>query len=415
MLFSIFYCFFSFIILFAPGFFVCLIKNGLGDVQYPICYWYGNQIIVQTAAHSIGLITIALLVLSFCLGSIAYLALHYKRIELCVGYIILFLLPYLPNYDSLSTSLPFLFKYLPSTYLSFARLSGFPDTFGQYNIVPFEGMTPFWGVMILLVYIVGISMLGCVINRVAQNKRYKSARDHSKIQSLVVDDVSVSYTKNVVLQHVQLKLYPGEIQGLIAPNGCGKSTLLDALSGSTSLHTVRASIALGLKEEESPISPADYRYKKYLVYVPSEGQLLYPHLTVEENLKLVGVLWGTVAQMEHTISVFGIGSYREKQVRTLSQGMKQQASLAAAFMTSAQFLLLDEPMNALDPSVVRMDEHILKQFVQRGGSIVLSSHLLVNLERICTRVLYIKNREVQTVELDSKAMNLEQLDFDIYA
>ena len=84
-------------------------------------------------------------------------------------------------------------------------------------------------------------------------------------------------------------------------------------------------------------------------------------------------------------------------------------------MTSAQFLLLDEPMNALDPSVVRMDEHILKQFVQRGGSIVLSSHLLVNLERICTRVLYIKNREVQTVELDSKAMNLEQLYFDIYA
>ena len=128
-----------------------------------------------------------------------------------------------------------------------------------------------------------------------------------------------------------------------------------------------------------------------IFYAPGEGTLLYPGLRAEDHLKMVCDMWPHARDIEEIVEQTQIGEFAKMRIRTLSQGMKQQLTLAIAYATGARYLLLDEPMNALDPSRVDLHSEILRKLADSGTCIIMSSHILDSVDRLCDEILFLKD------------------------
>lgn len=199
---------------------------------------------------------------------------------------------------------------------------------------------------------------------------------------MVAQGVSLAYGKHPVLEDASCEQAPGSITGLIAPNGAGKTTLLEAL------------VALGPTRRTGSVhangvASAQAAFRKLVLYVPCDAGLLYPNLTAADHIKLAAALWPDKVDTAKLIELCGLAGYLNKPVRAYSSGMKQQLSLAVAYCTGARYLLLDEPMNALDPGNVALNSYIMKRLAAQGTSILLSSHILSNLDELCDSLMVI--------------------------
>jgi ABC-2 type transport system ATP-binding protein len=176
---------------------------------------------------------------------------------------------------------------------------------------------------------------------------------------------------------------PGEIVGLVGPNGAGKTTTLRAIAGI--LRPGAGSVRLGGHDVvRSPVEA-----KRLLAYVPDT-----PHpfdlLTVVEHLRFTALAY----RVEHAEERFDallremeIHEKRDDYANTLSRGMQQKLAIACAFLHEPRALLLDEPLTGLDPRAIRdMRESIVAR-ARAGAAVLLSSHLLELVERLCDRIL----------------------------
>lgn len=203
---------------------------------------------------------------------------------------------------------------------------------------------------------------------------------------LTATNLSLSYGKNILVHDVALTLMPGTITGLVAPNGYGKTTLLRALAG------IDGARARGTLDVDG-IGPRNGSALRRLVfYAPGNATLLYPNLTVRDHLRMAARLWASPLDPDVVARRTGIDVIARKRVRALSQGMKQQLTLAIAYLTGSRYLLLDEPMNALDPTNVQLHSQILRNLARHGTAVVMSSHILENVDAIADRILFIKDR-----------------------
>ena len=203
---------------------------------------------------------------------------------------------------------------------------------------------------------------------------------------LTATNLSLSYGKNILVHDVTLTLMPGTITGLVAPNGYGKTTLLRALAG---IDGARARDALDV----DGIGPRNGSALRRLVfYAPGDATLLYAGLTARDHLRMAARLWASPLDPDVVAQRTGIDTFAHKRVRALSQGMKQQLTLAIAYLTNARYLLLDEPMNALDPTNVQLHSQILRNLARHGTAVVMSSHILENVDAVADRILFIKDR-----------------------
>lgn len=201
---------------------------------------------------------------------------------------------------------------------------------------------------------------------------------------LRVDDLSVRYGKKLVIDHVSAGFKPGRIYGLVAPNGYGKSTLLRAMAG-TGNGCAEGAVLVDAGE------CAGIESRRRVFYAPGEGTLLYPGLTAADHLKMARDLWASDADLSRVAAACRVDGFGRKRVRSFSQGMKQQLTLAVAYATGARYLLLDEPMNALDPTNVAVQGELIRKADARGGCVVLSSHILGNVDELCDTVLFLKD------------------------
>ncbi len=201
---------------------------------------------------------------------------------------------------------------------------------------------------------------------------------------MIAQGISLAYGKHGVLRDATCEQMPGSITGLIAPNGKGKTTLLEALVALGSTRRAGSVHADG-------IASAQATFRKLVLYVPCDAGLLYPNLTAVDHIKLASSLWPDKVDTGKLIELCGLTGYLDKPVRAYSSGMKQQLALAVAYCTGARYLLLDEPMNALDPGNVALNSYIMKRLAAQGTSILLSSHILSNLDELCDRVLVIRD------------------------
>jgi ABC-2 type transport system ATP-binding protein len=185
----------------------------------------------------------------------------------------------------------------------------------------------------------------------------------------------------VALDHVDIDVARGQIHGLVGPNGAGKTTLLGLLLGLAVADEGTLDI-LGVAVGRTQAVP--YRVSGFV-----DGPGLYPTLTAKQNLAALVALRPDAA---HTVDVdaaleqVGLTEVADDKVRGFSLGMRQRLGLAAALLTRPRLLVLDEPVNGLDPAAKKQVHSVLNRLTADGVTVILSSHRMEDLEALCSEV-----------------------------
>jgi ABC-2 type transport system ATP-binding protein len=181
---------------------------------------------------------------------------------------------------------------------------------------------------------------------------------------------------------LSLRVEPGQILGLLGPNGAGKTTTLRALMG---LVYPDAGTIKIFGQEVRPGAPALSRLGSFV-----EGPGFLPHLSGRANLDLYWRATGRPAagaHLDEVLRIAGLGAALDRRVRSYSRGMGQRLAIAQAMLGLPDLLVLDEPMNGLDPPQIREMRDVLLGYAAAGRTVILSSHLLGEVEQTCTHLV----------------------------
>lgn len=212
-----------------------------------------------------------------------------------------------------------------------------------------------------------------------------------KIDHLVKDYTSGFLRKKVrVLQDVSFSVNRGEIFGFVGPNGAGKTTTFKVILGFVSLTGGRVEL-MG-----EPLG--DVKAKRQIGYLP-ENPYFYDYLTGEELLHYMGELHGVngarlSGRVGELLEKVKMTHARKIQLRKYSKGMLQRVGIAQALINDPEFLILDEPMSGLDPIGQREIRELILEQKELGKTILMSSHILSDVEALCERVAIIINGKV---------------------
>lgn len=186
------------------------------------------------------------------------------------------------------------------------------------------------------------------------------------------------------LQDMNLKFPKGEISGLLGPNGAGKTTTISILCGLIKPDGGAAKVlGLDVAKDNAAI------LKK--IGVVTQQVALYPLLSARENLYYIGSLYAIPKailnkKIDNLLDRFGLLSNADKQVKNFSGGMKRRCNIIAALLHEPELLILDEPTAGVDIHSRTMILEFLKEYNQAGHTILYTSHLLEEAERLCTNV-----------------------------
>lgn len=198
--------------------------------------------------------------------------------------------------------------------------------------------------------------------------------------AITVRGVSKRYGQVMAVDNVTLDVQPGEVYALLGLNGAGKTTLIRMLLG-----MVRPTSGSVEITKRRVTDRAVWSQVGYLVESPS----VYPELSVRENLEVVRRLRKVSDRnaVDDVIDLFGLRPYADRRARALSLGNEQRLGLAKAFLHRPSLLLLDEPVNALDPAgVVEVRTMLVNLALEQGATVFLSSHRLAEVARSATRI-----------------------------
>lgn len=196
-----------------------------------------------------------------------------------------------------------------------------------------------------------------------------------------VTDLTIHYGKRVAVDHLSFTLAPGEIVLMLGPNGAGKSTTLAAMAGV--ILPSAGTISVG--GEDLARAPRSARAK---VGFADQPPALYEYFTVAEHVGFVAEARGASREAAlPLLADLGLSKIADRPCRELSFGMRQRVGLAAALVGPVELALLDETLNGLDPHASRSARATLRAMAQRGGAVLMSTHLLGVAERMCDRIL----------------------------
>ena len=187
----------------------------------------------------------------------------------------------------------------------------------------------------------------------------------------------------LAVDSVDMSVRRGEVYGFLGPNGAGKTTTLRMLVG-----LIRPTSGTATVGGHAPGSPAGLKAIGALIESPG----FYPYLSGRENLRVVADL-ASVSQkrVDEVLDLVELASRAGRKFGTYSTGMKQRLGVAAALLKDPELLILDEPTNGLDPQGMAEMRKLIKDIGQGDRTVLLSSHLLGEVEQICDRVGAIKN------------------------
>ena len=216
--------------------------------------------------------------------------------------------------------------------------------------------------------------------------------------SVIIADVSKSYGSFQALNSISITLKKGEVVGLLGPNGAGKSTLMKILTGYYS-------------QWEGHIQFFDQDLRSHLGeiqkktgYLP-ENNPLYPEMYVIEYLKYNAALYQiTNPPLEEIIRETGLDQHTQLKISTLSKGYKQRVGLAAALIHNPEVIILDEPTTGLDPNQLIEIRQLIRN-LGRNKTVILSSHILQEVDALCDRVVIINKGKIV---LDESLKNLRK-------
>ena len=227
--------------------------------------------------------------------------------------------------------------------------------------------------------------------------------------SLILQNVSKSYGSLKALKGLSVELKKGEVVGLLGPNGAGKSSLMKILTGYYKKWEGQISYdGLDLKKNLQSI-------QKQVGYLP-ENNPLYNEMYVIEYLKYVGSLYKLKnPPYEEILKKTGILDYRHHKIQTLSKGYRQRVGLSAALVNNTHLLILDEPTTGLDPNQLVSIRKLIRE-LGRDKTVLLSTHILQEVDALCDRVIIINKGEIvfdrALAELRNKQEQIIEVSFD---
>lgn len=226
---------------------------------------------------------------------------------------------------------------------------------------------------------------------------------------LKVNNLCKKYRNTMVLQEVSLSVPTGSIYGLIGENGAGKTTLFRILAGLS--RQTSGQVVLANASTEAEIIK-QRRNIGFMIEAPA----LYPDFSVLENLSISQLQYCGKKDIDHanqTLELVGLYGQKQKKAKHLSLGMKQRLALAAALLHNPKILILDEPINGLDPmGIIAFRQLLLKLNADHNISIIISSHILNELEHIATHYGFLHNgrllKEISSSDISKSTNSLEQ-------
>ena len=211
--------------------------------------------------------------------------------------------------------------------------------------------------------------------------------------TIEIKELSKKYNKVLAVKNINFKIHKGSVVGLLGPNGCGKTTTIGMM--------------LGLIKPSSgniSINGQDIENEKNRTKILEKVNFISPYvelpkkLTVEENLEVYGRLYGVSNLQNKVLDLMqdlDLTNFRKRKTGELSSGQKNRVSLAKALINEPEILLLDEPTASLDPDVGDYIRTYIENFAtKKGTTILLASHNMNEVERLCSEVMMMKNGKI---------------------
>lgn len=217
---------------------------------------------------------------------------------------------------------------------------------------------------------------------------------------LETKELTKQYKKQCANDKVNFRVEEGCIYGLLGPNGAGKSTLLKMITGM--IEPTSGSIFF----------KGQRMTRKDLVHVGAliENAPIYEELTAKENLKIRTLLYGlSDERIDEVLEIVGLQDTGKKPAGKFSLGMKQRLGIAIALLNHPKLLILDEPTNGLDPIGIHEFRDLVKRFKQEGTTVIISSHILSEVEHVADNVGIIYDGKLVYQEKLEKTQDLETL------
>ena len=199
---------------------------------------------------------------------------------------------------------------------------------------------------------------------------------------LSLKNLDKKYGSVHAVNNLSFDIQKGNVYGILGPNGSGKSTTLGIIlnvvnrtSGDFSWFDGNVSTHDALKKVGAIIERPNF----------------YPYMTAAQNLKLICKIKGvSYDKIDEKLKVVNLYERRDSKFRTFSLGMKQRLAIASALLNDPEILILDEPTNGLDPQGIHEIRKIIKEIASKGTTILLASHLLDEVEKVCSHVVVIR-------------------------
>lgn len=200
---------------------------------------------------------------------------------------------------------------------------------------------------------------------------------------LKINNLHKKYRKVHAVNNVSVEIKKGNVYGILGPNGSGKSTTLGIVlnvvnrtSGEFEWFDGKYSTHDALKKVGAIIERPNF----------------YPYMTAEDNLKLVCKIKNIpYTKVYEKLELVGLLERKDSNFKTFSLGMKQRLAIASALLNDPEILILDEPTNGLDPQGIRQIRDLIRIIANQGTTILLASHLLDEVEKVCSHVIVIRN------------------------
>jgi len=208
--------------------------------------------------------------------------------------------------------------------------------------------------------------------------------------SIQVSQLTKTYGRQKALDQVSFEVNPGEILGFVGPNGAGKTTTMKILTGY--IGATSGSAYVNRKDVEK----SSFEIRKEIGYLP-EHNPLYPEMYVKEYLNYVAGLYGlgktANIRIDDIINQTGLEKEKQKTIGALSKGYRQRVGLAQAILHDPEVLILDEPTSGLDPNQI-VEIRSLISSLGKEKTVMLSTHLMQEVEAICDRIIIIKQGKI---------------------